>query len=238
MQRSYDFGRDLFKVLIMVLMVLNHSGGVIFEGQQELIQIGKFGLPILFYLTALGAESTRNTNKYIMRLLLFALIGQIPFFMLRISIGARGELFGSLNTMFSLAFGTMFISVFQNPILFLVLPASFFLTFWGGWYAILSIASMRVLRKNTKLGVGAYLILNGYVLIGRTRARWVWGPDILLLLLALSLILLHNSGYLHIKREVKRNYKYPLWKKYIFYIFYPVHLIILYAIRLWLVGQY
>lgn len=76
------------KLIAIVLMLLDHIGYVFgidgwniinFESWQFLRGIGRIVFPIFAYCIVNGLQKTRDIEKYIERMLLFAAISQIPF---------------------------------------------------------------------------------------------------------------------------------------------------------------
>jgi hypothetical protein len=100
-----------------------------------------------------------------------------------------------------------------------------FLNFDYGVYGILLIGSMRILRKDKETGIAAVVLLNLLFL-------FQWSLQIFSLL-ALPIILLHNSGFLKKANESKGKTAYPAWRKYFFYAYYPLHLALFYLIKLY-----
>lgn len=76
------------KLIAIVLMLLDHIGYVFgidgwniinLESWQFLRGIGRIAFPIFAYCIVNGLQKTRNIEKYIARMFLFAVISQIPF---------------------------------------------------------------------------------------------------------------------------------------------------------------
>jgi len=215
--KRFDVGREILKWIAIATMTVDHIGAVIYPEYIILRIIGRLAFPIFCYLLVLGMETTRNPKNYLMRLLIFAVISQAPFYL---ALGYAP--FEMLNIFFTLSFGVLFL---MNPILILIpVFASLVLNFDYGLYGILWIACMRLLRANAKYGVVALILVGASSLLD---------SDIQIFsLLALPIILLHETGYIHIEREVSENAIYPRWTKYIYYMYYPVHLTILYLVKL------
>ena len=89
-------------------------------------------------------------------------------------------------------------------------------------YGIAIIGCMYILNTNIRLGAGLLVLLNGIFLLP-------WNSQFLSLL-ALPLIILHNNGTLDLTKYTDNEFRMPLWRKYFFYIYYPLHLSILYFI--------
>ena len=171
------------------------------------------------YLIVLGAENTRNIRNYFLRLFIFALISQVPFF-LALDIAP----FDSLNIFFTLSAGLAFIHFFKKNSVFALIPlfASLVLPFDYGVYGLAVMGCLYILRANPKLGVTALVLINSIFLIS-------WNIQFLSIA-AIPLILLHNRGSLNITRGLPKRLSIPLWRKYFFYIYYPLHLTVLYII--------
>jgi hypothetical protein len=106
--------------------------------------------------------------------------------------------------------------------MFLPLALSALLPFDYGIYGIMAICCFYFMRKNRTLGVIFFLLLN---------LLFLYISSIQFLsLLALPLILLHNDGRFAIRR-IDEKTGYSLWRKYFFYIYYPIHLTVLYFLR-------
>jgi hypothetical protein len=216
LDNQYDLGRDFLKVIAIITMTIDHVGAFLYPEYEVLRIVGRIAFPIFGYLLVLGAESTRSIRTYLLRLLMFAALSQLPY-----SLANGYELFEVFNIYFTLAFGLIFLvnSLSLIPVLLL----SLFVQFDYGVYGIMLIACLRLLRERTALGVVAYVAYSFMLLTVYTIQHYQ--------LLALPLILLHNTGYLQKARVVVGQTMYPAWRKYLFYLYYPLHLTLLYLIR-------
>ncbi|UCC58513.1 MAG: hypothetical protein JSW14_00895 [Candidatus Bathyarchaeum sp.] len=210
----------MLKWIAIVAMTVDHVGAILYPEVMVLRYIGRLSFPLFAYLLVLGMESTRNVRSYFVRLFLFALISQVPFFL---ALGY--EPFGFFNIFFTLSLGLVFIYFFKktSPLALVPVLASFVLPFDYSVYGIAIIGLMQILRENTRFGAGALVLLNMLFLVP-------WNYQFLSVF-AIPLILLHNSGYFRVQREGDEKVAYPLWRKYFFYLYYPLHLALLYIIK-------
>jgi hypothetical protein len=220
--QGFDFGRELLKWIAIITMTVDHVGAVLYPEVPVLRFVGRLAFPLFAYLLVLGMESTRNVRNYFLRLFIFALISQVPFF-LAVGYGP----FEYLNIFFTLSFGLVFIHFFRKGSLVAFVPvvASFVLPVDYGIYGIAMIGCMYILKESTKFGVASLVLLNVLFLIPFNVQ--------FLSVAAIPLILLHKDGLLQIKRGSSEKFVMPLWRKYFFYVYYPLHLALLYIIKLY-----
>jgi len=84
---------------------------------------------------------------------------------------------------------------------------------------------MYILRENLELWIASIVLMN--------LPFAIYLEPQIFSLLALPIILLHNNGFLKIIRESKGMNPYPTWRKYFFYVYYPLHLTLLYLIKIY-----
>jgi len=219
--RKFDFGRELLKVIAIVTMALDHIYVILYPDLLLLHIIGRLAFPLFAYLIVLGIESTEKPRKYMITLLAFALISQVPYF-----LAFEIQPFERLNILFTLFLSavTLYFYNKKNPLAFIPLLLSIIIPMEGTYYVVLMVVGMKLLKETPKLGIIALIALNLQFLII---------PDVQILsLFAVPLIFLHIKGWL--KKEIlipESSLSYSL-RKYMFYLFYPLHLSLLFSIKL------
>lgn len=213
----YKRGLSVFdlKCIAVFSMLVDHIGMVLFPSELWLRYVGRLAFPIYAFLIAEGFFHTRNVKKYIGRLFVFALISEIPY-----DLARHNTLFykDSQNIFFTLALALVCIYVLdacgEQLLIACAVLASIGLAvyYWikpdygiGGIGMILCFYLFRMYKAELCLSVTA---INFFCYEDVQRAG----------ALALFPILLYNGK------------KGPS-AKYFFYLFYPVHLLILYLIR-------
>ncbi len=223
--RKFDFGREILKVTAIITMTIDHIGDILYPDMLFLHIIGRLSFPLFAYLIALGIESTKKPKKYMITLLSFALISQIPYF-----FAFDIQPFERLNILFSLFLGALTIYFFNKRSILAFIPIllSILFNMEGSYYVVLTVACMKLLKSNLKLGVLALFALN---------IQFLFIPDLetqiqILTLFAVPLILLHVKNWLRKEIFIPENSLAYSIRKYAFYSFYPLHLALLFLIKL------
>lgn len=237
------------KIIAVIAMLIDHIAVVFIPTESILGQvmhtIGRITMPIMCYFIAEGYYKTRNIKKYAFRLLLFSVISYYPFYLF--AKGVPPISFGKnilispyiiINTIFVLFLGLIALIVWNNrnskiyikiPLILLICILSTFAD-WGyiGVLWILLFGANHGKFKNQIIGfllVSMILVLKP-ILMMLNIIDGIWWEQIYQFGLLLSIpLLLQYSGKLG-------KYKAVKW---IFYIFYPLHLLILGCIRYYII---
>lgn len=210
------------KIIAVVSMFIDHIGYIyispsapeylIFRG------IGRLAFPIFVYLIVEGCQKTSNINKYLFRLFIFALISEIPFDYAFSNVMIE---FTHQNIFFTLCLGVLSIYVYKiikqkemcfnflgyaSPVIFAAV-AELIHTDYGG-IGVIIIFFLYIYREERFLFKAFVLIIGDILLL--LDSHWIQ------ILAVLSVFPLY---YYNGKRGM------PL--KYFFYLFYPLHLLIL-----------
>ena len=73
-------------ILAMLCMLCDHLWGTVIPGNDWLTCVGRLSLPLFAFMLVEGYFHTKNLKRYVGRLLLFALISEIPF---NLAMGSR-----------------------------------------------------------------------------------------------------------------------------------------------------
>lgn len=202
------------KWIAVITMVIDHTGAVLFPPQLIFRYIGRISFPIFCFLIVEGFCHTSNVKRYIIRLGCFAAISEIPF---DIAFNEKLLEFESQNVFFTLLIGLVLLYVVQKSgnwvekLLWLVIAmaAALFLKSDYSCYGVLLIFWFYIMREKKwrKLLGGAVWNFHGYYQVQGYGA------------LSMLVIALYNG-----KRGPKM--------RYFFYLFYPLHLLLL-----WLIAQ-
>jgi hypothetical protein len=219
--RKFDFGRELLKIIAIITMVVDHVGKILYPDLLYLQIIGRLAFPLFAYLVVLGVESTKKPLKYMATLLVFAVISQVPYYL---AFGIAP--FDRLNILFSLLLCAVTIYYYnkRSTLAFVPLLLSIVLMTEGSYYVVLTAVGIRLLKDRSALGVLALVGLNlQFLFIPESQIQ-------ILALMAVPLVFLHTKNWL--KKEIlipQNSFAYST-RKYFFYMFYPLHLMLLFLI--------
>lgn len=244
---TYSVKGSTLKIIAVVTMIIDHVGACVLqpmlnnkgvlatavlgiepilslEGNNKILAIlwwimrmiiGRIAFPIYCFLLVEGFIHTRNVAKYVIRLFVFAIISEIPF---------------------DLAFYQQTINSMHQNVFFTLLIG--LLTMWGMSYvyskfnhgiivqiivALIGMSSAEILKTDYGAS-GVALILLLYLYRYKRNIQMIIGcvaGALILNELAASLSFIFISGY---KGEK------GLKLKYLFYIIYPLHLVLLHVV--------
>lgn len=210
-------------------MFVDHAGLALFPSVGAFRCVGRISFPLYCFLLAQGFAHTRDVRAYGRRLLLLAILSEIPFDLLifgRVACGAEQ------NVLFSLLLGLMALyaaQLLRGRPLYAVLAcltlcmAAMAARVSYGWLAIpLCLCAGRAggSRARTALCMGGVLLLYTLSLaLSGVDSGWVLVS--LCALLSLPPVLLYSG---------RRGARNPVLT-FLFYAAYPLHLLALVAIR-------
>lgn len=198
-------------------MAIDHTGAVLFPENAALRCIGRIAFPVFCFLLVEGFIHTRDVRRYMGRLALFAFLSEIPFDLAFYGVPFQ---FRYQNVFFTLLGGVALMYFWEKYrawyirgvfVLFFVWIAGAILSDYGG-SGILLILIYYMFREHrkTKLILGA-----GWNVLFFQGIQWFGAGA--------SLPIACYNG------------KKGPGMKYFFYVFYPAHLLLLYAIKKYMV---
>lgn len=105
---------DVLKLIAIITMLIDHIGFFFFPDELLFRQIGRLSFPIFCYLITVGYVHTSNFNRYVLRLLKFALISQAPYaFFSILSRGSMGYNPLNFNVLFNLILGLYTLKIYD-----------------------------------------------------------------------------------------------------------------------------
>lgn len=236
---------DFIKIIAMVTMLIDHMGAAIFRDQAILRIIGRIAFPVYAYCIAVGCVYTRDIGRYLQRIVLLALISQ-PIYVLALNHTSA--------LMFAVPFAenplgwafNFYVYSWRDPSILLSLAIGI-AAIWSFrerrlWITLLIVILTFLMNNHVDYGVrGLFLMLLLYAFINTwyislplvAAFMFYWGLDGVMYnafgvsfstqmfaIFALPLI------YIPMRTNIKLN-------KWIFYAFYPAHLLFIYVAKQW-----
>lgn len=212
---AQKFGINGFalKWIAMASMLIDHMGAVLFPQYIQMRIVGRLAFPIYCFLLAEGAMHTSNIRKYELRLLLFACLSDVPFDL---------AFFGGItlehqNVFFTLLLGVLVIEQFQahrekwygiGAFLLAGAAAQYMHTDYGA-KGVLMILCFYWLHQFVFVNQAVFVAINYWLARGGVQAY---------------------AGFAAVPLLFYNGRRGPRMK-YFFYVFYPLHLTVLYGVK-------
>ena len=230
------------KLIAIIAMTIDHLTWLFFPGLQRvwyvclLHIIGRLTAPIMWFFIAEGSHYTKNPKKYITRLFVFAIISHFAYsFAFGLNpIPFKSGIFNQTSVIWSLAIAAALIFIVNNYKLsyrknFALILLASLISFPSDWSSIATMTSFYLYnhRGDFKKQVRDFILFGLlYALVYIIFIDKVYGVLQLFIFLSIPLLSLYNG-----KAGNNRN------MKWLFYIYYPAHLVIIGALRLLLYGN-
>ena len=231
------------KLIAIIAMTIDHFSDLIYPGFPAnpiaifLHIIGRLTAPMMWFFICEGYYYTHNIKKYVLRLLVFAIISHFAYcfaFGINVIPFSTG-IFNQTSVMYPLFISVLVmwlqdaelkINNFIRHIIIFILVWSAFPADWS-CIAVLAIMGMHKNRGNLNkqmLNMMIWVIL--YAIVSFFFVNRVYGIIQLFVLLIYPLLKQYNGQ----RGKAK-------WTKWLFYIYYPAHLIFVGILRIVLYGD-
>lgn len=204
--------RQFIQCIAALTMLIDHIGAVFFPTVVGFRAIGRLSFPLFAFGIAQGVRYTSDFRKYFLRILVAAVVSQ-PIYM---------KLFGltQLNPLFMLAWGALALYFWQKGktgLAGVLLILCYFVDMSYSWYGVWTIFFFGFCGAKESLCFYGQLAIN--VLYGLMTGAWI------------QILSLFSFMFLDGKWRVEGlSKKLP---RYFFYVFYPLHLLVLWGIQVW-----
>ena len=229
----------VLKLIAICTMLIDHSGYVIFDRFSYFNYIGRPAFPIFAFQISEGYIHTKNLKKYFLRLIIFALISQIPYMLYR----SNYTFFSGfcLNIFFTLILGLVCITIYDKIVNLKIDISIYFKMF----ISFIIVALISYIAQCFHFEYGAFGVLIIFIFYLFKDNKFIMNLSFAFAVLAyFSKNIIHNNyDYRYILLCICTilplifinlyNGKKGKNIKYVLYIFYPVHLFALYLLELY-----
>lgn len=224
---SLRMSGSALKIIALLSMVADHCAYFLLDYGSPIYNIlrcfGRIAFPVFAFLIAEGFANTRSRTRYFLTLLGFAIVSEIPWFLLN-------GIDGTHNVMFTLFLGVAALAVFDRlcehgPLCCFSILILCFLAWWSGvdydWRGVLMIVVFYMLRRQT---IEPWICRNSVPFPSQAIMQILFTFPLMIhygiagAVLASIVIFLYDGTRGNIKGAVA---------KYSFYAFYPLHLLLL-----------
>lgn len=225
--KNRGISQEGLKLIACVSMLADHVGAVFFPGS-ILRFAGRLAFPIYCFLLTEGACHTRNPKRYALRLLVGILLSELPYD----TLFYGGWYWGKQSVMVSLMLGFLYCmtalrisGTMQRVILLLpfVFLAEVLYVDYGGWGIVLM--GMFLLTRDQPNRKWIQTVMVFLICWMMSRARMPIGALLLPVQPFGVLAMIPIAAYGG--QKMTKN----VWIQRLFYLFYPLHLAVLYGLK-------
>ncbi|WFD08671.1 TraX family protein [Tepidibacter hydrothermalis] len=218
---------NFLKIIAIIAMTFDHTGKILFPDVLYFQIIGRIAFPIFAYCIVVGCLYTHDIKKYILRLFIFALISQ-PIYALANHPTWNGfvENIFIWNIFFTLIIGLSVVYGLKDRKWWISVLGLLVVGLFNFDYGIDGVILMIVffLCRNNPI-ISATII--GVLL----SIPFFLGNDLMILGVSIGKqgFAILSLPFIYINTNLN-----PRVNKYVFYAFYPVHLLVLYFIQIFI----
>ena len=218
----------MLKIIAMVAMVFDHVGDMFFPNVMWPRMIGRLAMPLFSFGIAEGYIHTRDRKKYILRLGIFALISEVPF-----DLAFEGKIGLShqniMLTFFLAVLALMVFDMIRGEIREDTGKYSVARTILGILFVLVMAGVSLVIKADYTIFAVIAVFL--FYVLKDTRFFLRTGAGVAFLALTRTVGYYCTTG-LGIIPLLLYNGKKGKGLKWLFYAFYPGHLLVLYLIKM------
>ncbi len=228
--KTFRLSGNMLKIIAAVCMAIDHIGVILFPDNMLLRIIGRIAFPIFAFLIAEGCRYTKNKLRYFIVMALFAIVFQAFYTLFTADM--------YLNIFFTLSFAILIIYSLQffsdaiksKNVTKIIFSAAF---------VILIIACVYITGQYFLIDYGfwgcmlpafAYVIPHGEGLCRKILRTSLFAVGMFPIIGSVEIPVQAYSYFSLIPLLFYNGKRGEYNMKYFFYIFYPVHIVILYTI--------
>lgn len=219
------FNGNVLKIIALLIMTIDHIGLILCDNYTPFRIIGRLAFPIFAYMIAEGCHYTKNRKKHFLMILGLGLLFQLALFL------AEGSLEQCIFITFSLSIAVIYAMEYgrsrDSLPAKLLFPLSLFLSFF-----LCELLPWALAEYNFSIDYHFFgVLLPLFIYLGKTREQ-----KLLFTALGLVLVNLQYGGIQWFSLAALPllalyNGQKGKWRlKYLFYVYYPLHLSVIWGI--------
>lgn len=204
----------------MIFMTFDHVADVLLLEVTWMRILGRIAMPLFAFTMAEGFAHTRNRKKYCSRMFLFAVLSEIPF-----DLAFFGKIYwGHQNIMFTFGLAILALICYET-----IKKEKKVLSYFGAVSVVIVFGVLAIVLKVDYNYYGILLVFLFYVL--RQKRPLVRNGVVTLVQLLVRGVGIYVYSALSFLPLMLYNGKKGKGWKWLFYVFYPGHLLLLFLMK-------